>query len=137
MGQPDSQSDTDAAAARSSQDRRRIWRRNLILFLGVVLLIFALDTLRNSGGDFRELWLSYKVERFIAAHPDLSEGDKVDLRAGRVVRGWNREMCRAAWGEPENVLTITQMGTEIWQYGGNTRPAMLVFTNGVLTDFGP
>lgn len=137
MGLPTPQSESPAATSRASPDRRRIWKRNILLFLGVMVLIFAFDTLRNSGGDFRELWLSHNVERYIAAHPELSDSDKVDLRAGRVVRGWNREMCRAAWGEPENVLTITQMGTEIWQYGGNTRPATLVFTNGVLTDFGP
>jgi hypothetical protein len=132
---------TDAGAGRAAKTppaaRRRVWKRNLLLFLGAVVLFLAFDTLRNSGGDFRELWLSHNVERYIATHPGLSASDKADLRAGRVVRGWDREKCRAAWGDPENVLTITQMGTEIWQYGGNTRPATLVFTNGVLTDFGP
>lgn len=137
MDRPAARAAAPPEGGRSPARRRRIWVRNALLFLGVVVAFFAFDTLRNSGGDFREFWLSHKVERYIATHPGLSKSDKADLRAGRVVRGWDREKCRVAWGDPENVLTITQMGTEIWQYGGNTRPAMLVFTNGVLTDFGP
>ncbi|MDP3939842.1 MAG: hypothetical protein Q8R92_17125 [Deltaproteobacteria bacterium] len=111
--------------------------RRIILLLGMVVLFLAVDTVRNSGGALQELWLSHNIERYIASHPHTSESDKIDLRAGRVVKGWDREKCRLAWGEPKNVFTITQMGTEYWQYGGNTRPATLVFTEGVLTDFGP
>ena len=105
--------------------------------LAVILLWFGFDTLLNSGGDIRELWLSYHIERYIKSHPGLSASDTVDLRAGRVVRGWTREKCRVAWGEPDRVLNMGKLGTEIWQYGGNTSPANLVFTNGILTDFGP
>jgi hypothetical protein len=118
-------------------ERRRGWLLVLALTIAAALLGLAYDTLQNSGGDISDIWLSRKVERYIEAHPDLSASDVADLRARRVVKGWDREKCRVAWGSPENIVTITSMGTEIWQYGGNRRPATLVFTNGVLTDFGP
>ncbi len=104
----------------------------IVLSLGI-----AYETLWNSGGDIREWWLSYQIERYIERNPDISRSDKIDLRAGRVVKGWNREKCRVAWGNPDFEFTITTMGMEIWQYGGATRPATLIFTRGVLTDFSP
>jgi len=137
MELPTTRTSVPSAIPRPPSARHRIWARNTMLFLGTVVILFAFDTLRNSCGDFQELRLSRGVEHYIAAHPELSESDKTDLRAGRVVKGWSREKCRLAWGEPRNVVTITQMGTEIWQYGDSARPATLVFTNGILTDFGP
>jgi hypothetical protein len=105
--------------------------------IGAALLWVATDTLRNSRGDIHALWLSYRIERYIEAHPELSSSDRADLRAWRVVKGWDREKCRLAWGAPERILTFISLGTEIWHYGGSTRPAVLVFTNGLLTEFGP
>lgn len=137
MGLPTTYPGAPSLTGRAKPGRRRVWVRRIILLLGMVVLFLAFDTFRNSGGDLQELWLSHNIERYIASHPHTSESDKIDLRAGRVVKGWDREKCRLAWGEPKNVFTITQMGTEYWQYGGNTRPATLVFTEGVLTDFGP
>ncbi|MFQ5458563.1 MAG: hypothetical protein ACE5FC_08965 [Myxococcota bacterium] len=124
-------------AATPRPGRRRHWKRYAVAALAAILLGFGFDTLLNSAGDIREFWLSYGIERYIMNHPHLSASDTADLRAGRVVRGWSREKCRVAWGKPDRVLTIGNLGTEIWQYGGNTRPAMLVFTDGILTDFGP
>jgi hypothetical protein len=109
----------------------------LLFAVIAVLLWIGYDTLRNSAGDIRDWWLSYKIERYIGAHPDLSESDKMHLRAGQVVKGWDREKCRLAWGEPDDILHLTQTQREIWTYGGNTAPATLTFTKGILTDWSP
>lgn len=137
MNTPDIRTPVTSPGDGATTGRRRSWMRYPLAVVAVVILWLAYDTLQNSGGDIRELWLSYRIERYIDAQPGLSASDKEDLRAGRVVRGWNREKCRVAWGDPERVLNISNLGTEIWLYGGNIGPSTLTFTNGVLTDFGP
>ena len=137
MSTPDTRAPATLSGDGARTGRRRSWMRYPLAAVAVVVFWLAYDTLQNSGGDIRELWLSSRIERYIGAHPGLSASDKADLRAGRVVRGWNREKCRVAWGEPERVLNIGNLGTEIWQYGGNIESSTLVFTDGVLTDFGP
>jgi hypothetical protein len=137
MNAPDTRTPVISPGDGAGTGRRGSWLRYPLAAVAVVVLWLAYDTLQNSGGDIRELWLSYRIERYIGAHPALSASDKADLRAGRVVRGWNREMCRVAWGDPERVLNIGNLGTEIWHYGGNIESSTLVFTEGVLTDFGP
>jgi hypothetical protein len=138
MGHPGSEMRAPSLEVSTGGERPRPWR--IYLFAAVVglLLWIGYDTLLNSAGDIRHLWLSYRIERYIDDHPGLSPGDRTDLRAGRVVRGWDREKCRVAWGKPDRVLNLTNMGAEIWHYGGGSiQPATLVFTNGILTDFGP
>ena len=137
MSTPDTKTPVISPGDGITTGRRRPWRRYLLAAVAASVLWLAYDTLQNSGGDIRELWLSYKIERYIDDHPGLSTSDKEDLRAGRVVRGWNREMCRVAWGDPDRVLNFSHLGTEIWHYGGSIEPSSLVFTNGRLTDFGP
>jgi hypothetical protein len=109
----------------------------LLFAVIAVLLWIGYDTLRNSAGDIRDRWLSYKIERYISAHPDLSESDKTHLRAGQVVKGWNRGKCCLAWGEPDDILRIPQTQSEIWTYGEDTTLATLTFTKGILTDWSP
>ena len=107
--------------------------RLLLFTVAAAVGVFLLDTFRNSGGDFRKSRLDSQIARYIREHPELPAADATELRAGRVVKGWNREMCRVAWGEPEDVLRLTQEQMEIWRYGGDTEPAALIFTNGLLT----
>ena len=126
--------ETDTQTGRSKR-RRWVWRRFMVVAVIVLSLGIAYETLWNSGGDIREWWLSYQIERYIERNPHISQSDKIDLRAGRVVKGWNREKCRVAWGNPDFEFTITTTGMEIWQYGGATSPATLIYTSGVLTDF--
>ncbi|OGP85733.1 MAG: hypothetical protein A2Y95_03020 [Deltaproteobacteria bacterium RBG_13_65_10] len=128
----------DPAALARPPLLRRVPALRVILFALIAAMVWVgFDTLRNSGGDFRDMWLSYKVDRYVKTHPGLSESDKANLRAGRVVKGWDREKCRLAWGEPDAVLNIKQIKNEIWTYGGNTAPATLIFTNGILTHWDP
>jgi hypothetical protein len=117
--------------------RRLPFLRYALFTIGAVVAVMLFDFYRNSGGDIRDAWLGYKIERFIKAHPELSASDRRDLRAGHVVKGWNREKCRLAWGEPDDVLVLTQTQSELWRYGGETRPAVLYFTNGILTGWYP
>ncbi len=119
-----------------SGGRRRAWLLVPALTIGAALLWVATDTLRNSRGDLHALWLSYRIERYIEAQPEFSSSDRADLRAWRVVTGWDREKCRLAWGAPEGILTFSSLGTEMRHYRGKTRPAVLVFANGLLADFG-
>ncbi len=111
--------------------------RILAFTIAAALGIFLFDTVRNSGGDIRKSRLDSQIEVYIREHPELPDHDARELRAGRVVKGWNREKCRVAWGEPEEVLHLTQEQAEIWRYGGDTESAALVFTNGLLTDWYP
>jgi len=111
--------------------------RILVFTIAAALGIFLFDTVRNSGGDIWKSRLDSQIEVYIREHPELPDRDVRELRAGRVVKGWNREKCRVAWGEPEEVLHLTQEQAEIWRYGGDTESAALVFTNGLLTDWYP
>ena len=111
--------------------------RYLFFTLVAALLLFVFDTYRNSGGDIWKSRLDSQIDRYIRSHPALSVSDRTALRAGRVAKGWNREKCRVAWGEPEEILHLRQESTEIWRYGGDTQPAALFFTNGLLTGWYP
>ena len=111
--------------------------RILAFTIAAALGLFLFDTVRNSGGDIRKSRLDSQIEVYIREHPELPGDDVRALRAGRVVKGWNREKCRVAWGEPEEVLRLTQEEAEIWRYGGDTESAALLFTNGLLTDWYP
>jgi len=111
--------------------------RYIFFTLVAALFLFLFDTYRNSGGDIWKLRLDSQIDRYIRSHPELSVSDRTALRAGRVVKGWNREKCRVAWGEPEEILHLRQESTEIWRYGGDTQPAALFFTNGLLTGWYP
>jgi len=111
--------------------------RLLLFTVAAALGLFLFDTYRNSGGDIWKSRLDSQIDRYIREHPRLAAPDVSALRAGRVLRGWNREKCRVAWGEPDEVLHLTQEQTEIWRYGGDTQPAVLMFTNGFLTNWYP
>ena len=111
--------------------------RILLFTIAAALGVFLFDTIRNSGGDIRKSRLDSQIERYIHEHPELPARDVASLRAGRVVKGWNREKCLVAWGEPDEVLHLTREQTEIWRYGGDTEPATLYFTNGFLTGWYP
>jgi hypothetical protein len=111
--------------------------RILLFTMAAALVLFLADTIRNSAGDIWKSRLDSQIEIYIREHPALPPRDVVALRAGRVVRGWNREKCRVAWGEPDEVLHLTRDQTEIWRYDENTQPVALMFTNGFLTGWYP
>src|SRR6185437_5901048 len=59
------------------------------------------------------------------------------INSGQVAIGMNKQMCRAAWGDPKDINTTTTMGHvhEQWVYGDITDGGLsfLYFSDGVLT----
>lgn len=74
-----------------------------------------------------------KEQQRIQALVDKYGQSNVNLaRQGKVKIGWNKELCKEAWGEPREVSkTTTAYGVhEQWVYYGNR---YLYFDNGILT----
>lgn len=92
---------------------------------------------KKYGKSFAEYLnaLSYKeIEKFERLAPKYGKDIAKLMLEGRVKLGWNKQMCRESWGEPDDInRTIGSWGThEQWVYG-EYDCSYLYFENGVLT----
>lgn len=69
--------------------------------------------------------LKQEVEKYIAAHPDLSEPEKNNLRELKVTEGLTKEEVKLLLGEPDKI--IRKGPAEIWIYRINRLRAFTVF----------
>ena len=70
--------------------------------------------------------LKEEVEIYIAAHPDLSETVKNDLRSLKVTEGMDKEKVELLLGEPDKIAG-SGSATEVWIYAINRIRAFTVF----------
>lgn len=83
--------------------------------------------------DFREIAmyaeditaLKEEIEKYIVAHPDLSESTKNNLRELKVTAGAAKEEVKLLLGEPDKVTKTST--SEIWIYRINRIRAFTVF----------
>ena len=61
--------------------------------------------------------LSAKAESYIAAHPELDDKTKTDIRLARLNKGMSRRDVIAAWGRPVAVRKYSRAGSEYWYFG--------------------
>lgn len=89
--------------------------------------------------DFRErvmydediIALKEEVEKYISAHPDLTQGIKDSLRQIRVAEGENKEEVALLLGEPDKIEKLGRAApyaaTEKWIYSINKLRAFTIF----------
>ena len=71
-----------------------------------------------------------EVEKYISAHPDLSEAAKFNLRELKVTEGLNPEQVELLLGKPDRVIKSgdkNRGGSEIWIYRINKMNAFTIF----------
>lgn len=81
--------------------------------------VLALLLAGCSGTGFRThaQILSEKAEIYIAAHPELSDKTKQDIRLFRLHKGMSKPEVIAAWGRPVIVRKYSRDGLETWYFG--------------------
>ena len=83
------------------------------------LIVSALLLAGCSGAGFRTdaQILAEKAENYIAAHPELSDKTKTDIRLARLHEGMSKREVVAAWGRPVIVRKYSRNGSEYWYFG--------------------
>jgi hypothetical protein len=93
-------------------------RRSKVRILGA-MAVSALLLAGCSGAGFKThaQILSERAESYIAAHPELDEKTKQDIRLARLHKGMSKHEVIAAWGRPVAVRKYSRAGSEYWYFG--------------------
>ena len=97
---------------------RRVIRHSTLRTLGALAVsALLLAGCSGSGLKTHAQILSEKAESYIAAHPDLDDRTKQDIRLARLHEGMSKREVIAAWGRPVKVRKYSRAGSEYWYFG--------------------
>ena len=92
---------------------RKSWRK----IIPIAMAGLVLNGCSGAGLKTHAQILSEKAESYIAAHPDLDDRTKQDIRLARLHKGMSKREVIAAWGRPVTVRKYSRAGSEYWYFG--------------------
>lgn len=105
---------THHTSYRNGSSRRLPWPQMLAVISVAGFMVAGCSSL---GLKTHAEVLSENAESYIAAHPELSDATKKEIRLHRLQKGMSKEEVMAAWGRPAAIRKHDHDKTEYWYFG--------------------